>query len=121
MNVMLDDNNLDNGCLHVHKKLKGSPSELYKKYINDVKPFFKNKIIEKKSKAIIAKKGSVLIFDNLCPHYSKNSVSKNSRGNLYLTFCNSKNKNIYKTFNKDKKLLVKKIGKKEYHYRTRIG
>ena len=119
MNVMLDDNNYDNGCLYVHNKLKGTPNELYKKYINDIKPFFKNKKIENKSKPIIASKGSILIFDNLCPHFSKNSTSK-PRGNLYLTYSNSKNSEIYKIFNRDKKLLLENIGKKEYQKRTKI-
>lgn len=119
MNVMLDDNNHDNGCLHVHSRLKGTPNQLYKKYINDIKPFFKNDNIENKSEPIIAKKGSILVFDNLCPHFSKNSTSK-PRGNLYLTYCNSKNKEVYKIFDRDKKLLLKNIGKQEYQNRTKI-
>ena len=119
MNIMLDDNSKKNGCLYVHKRLKGTPNSLFKKYIKDNKPFFENKNMTKNSVPIECSLGSILIFDNLCPHFSKNNKTDKPRGNIYLSYCNSKNKKVYDQFDYDKKLLIKNIGQKAFDNRTR--
>jgi hypothetical protein len=119
LNIMLTDNSKKNGCLYVHKKLKGSPKFLLNKLKLTDKPFFENKKIYENSTPIECKKGSILIFDNLCPHYSLNNKTKKVRSNIYLTYSNAKNKKVYDLFNHDKKLLLKNIGLKKYIERTK--
>lgn len=119
LNIMLTDNTKKNGCLYVHKKLKGTPKFLLNKFKLGDKPFFENKKIYENSIPIECKKGSILIFDNLCPHYSLNNKTKKVRSNIYLTYCNAKNNKVYDLFNYDKKLLLKNIGLKQYIQRTK--
>jgi hypothetical protein len=119
LNIMLTDNTKKNGCLYVHKKLKGSPKFLLNKFKLGDKPFFENKKIYDNSIPVECKKGSILIFDNLCPHYSLNNKTKKVRSNIYLTYCNAKNNKVYDLFNSDKKLLLKNIGMKGYIQKTK--
>ena len=123
INIMLTDNTLDNGCLYISKNI-------YNQNLKDINYIIDNNIInkkngfiikdiediEKKCKPIIGKRGSILIFNPLCPHYSSNNVSHNIRRNIYLTYCSEpiNKENVYDLFYHDKNLIIKNIGKERF-------
>ena len=121
INVMLTDNTIENGALRI-------ASNSYNQNQNDLNKIIEEKIVDKRSGIIIkdidkikekcesicGKKGYILIFNPLCPHYSGNNISNNIRRNIYLTYCSETDNNIYDLFNNDKDLIIKNIGLEKF-------
>ena len=121
VNIMLTDNTYENGALGIGKNN-------FNQNINDLNYIIDNKIVDRKNgfiikdvdnlkskcKFITGKKGSVLFFNPLCPHFSRNNNTNFIRRNIYLTYCSKTNDNIYDIYNNDKDLLIKNIGKDKF-------
>lgn len=113
--IALDDCTLENGCLRIHPLIKDlSKEELYEKYNNkdntiklskEAEIYFKDKC-----KPIVCKKGSIIIFDSLCVHYSEKNMTNKDRKIIYLTYNKKSEGDNYNDWITDK-LYCKKITK----------
>jgi ectoine hydroxylase-related dioxygenase (phytanoyl-CoA dioxygenase family) len=111
--IMLDDSNIENGCLEM---ATGYKNDTYEKssYINSEYgnfPFFdfyrggnrngdiKDEISSKFNWEIIeANKGDIIIFNAFVPHRSKNNISHNQRRNIFFTFNPESEGNFYQEY-----------------------
>ena len=114
-NICLDDNTIDNGCLFINKIISEDNDYLYNKYSKKDTSSFVNlqklkedKIIEN-SIPIICPKGSIIIFNPSCIHFSYLNMTENPRRNLYLTFNDAKDGDFYDIAKEDKELMIKNV------------
>lgn len=113
--IVLDDCTLDNGCLKIHPLIKNlTKEELYDKYnkkdntiklSDEASDYFKDKC-----KAIICKKGSVIIFNSLCVHYSEQNLTDKDRRLIYLTYNKKSEGDHYNEWLSDKLYCKEKTG-----------
>lgn len=109
LNIMITDNTINNGCMHICKRESEDPNYYIKKYLitdrsiksaeTDTK-FHKE--IRKKSIPITGKKGTVLIFDPLCLHFSDSNNSDDIRDLFLITYNRLKDGDNYEVSNLDK-------------------
>lgn len=109
LNIMVTDNTEDNGCMHICKRESHDPNYYINKYFltdrsiksGETDPKFHDEI-KKRSVPITGKKGTVLIFDPLCLHYSNSNMSDNLRDLFLITYNRLKDGDNYEVSNIDK-------------------
>ncbi len=114
LNIMVTDNTLDNGCMYICKRESTDPNYYIKKYFlnersiksGETDPKFHDEI-RKRSIPVTGKKGSVLIFDPLCLHYSDNNNSDSLRDLFLVTYNRMKDGDNYKVSDLDKQNAIK--------------
>ena len=114
LNIMVTDNTEDNGCMYICKRESTDPNYYIKKYFlnersiksGETDPKFHDEI-KKRSEPVIGKKGTVLIFDPLCLHYSDNNNSDKLRDLFLVTYNRIKDGDNYKISDLDKKNAIK--------------
>lgn len=111
LSIMLSDNTIENGCLYINKLKSNDNYYLFKEFVIDGQ---NNKInmnkVHDNFYPITGKKGSVIIFNPSCIHYSKNNISNEIRMNLYMTYSDKKDGDNYLLNLEDKKLITSNIG-----------
>ena len=114
LNIMVTDNTIDNGCMHICKRESSDPNHYIKKYFlnersvrsGETDPRFHEEI-KKKSIPITGKKGSVLIFDPLCLHHSESNLSGDVRDLFLITYNRLSDGDNYEISNIDKQNAIK--------------
>ena len=114
LNIMVTDNTTDNGCMYICKRESTDPNYYIKKYFlnersiksGETDPKF-HKEIRERSIPVTGKKGSVLIFDPLCLHYSDNNNSDKLRDLFLVTYNRFKDGDNYKLSDLDKQNAIK--------------
>ena len=102
LNIMVTTNTEKNGCMYIAKRESIDPNYYIKKYFlnersiksGETDPKFHDEI-KKRSFPIIGKKGSILIFDPLCLHYSNNNNSDDLRDLFLITYNRAKDGDNY--------------------------
>jgi len=111
LSIMLSDNTIENGCLFINKLKSNDNYYLFKEFVIEGQ---NNKInmnkVHDNFYPITGKKGSVIIFNPSCIHYSKNNISNEIRMNLYMTYSDKKDGDNYLLNLEDKKLITSNIG-----------
>ena len=112
LTIMLTDNTINNGCLYINNIKSDDKNVIYKDFIvnNQNNKINMNKIHDGFT-PIIGKKGSILVFNPLCIHYSKNNQTNQTRKNIYLTYSKKKDGDNYMLNLNDKKLVIHNKGK----------
>tara|TARA_A100001015_G_C14518764_1_gene529592 strand:+ start:193 stop:555 length:363 start_codon:yes stop_codon:yes gene_type:complete len=111
---MVTDNTEQNGCMYIAKRESRDPNYYINKYfLNDrsirsgeTDPKFHDEI-KKRSVPVTGKKGSVLIFDPLCLHFSNSNKSENLRDLFLITYNGLKDGDNYEVSNLDKQNAIK--------------
>ena len=111
---MVTDNTTDNGCMYICKREFTDPTYYIKKYFlnersiksGETDPKF-HKEIRERSIPVTGSKGSVLIFDPLCLHYSDNNNSDKLRDLFLVTYNRLKDGDNYKISDLDKQNAIK--------------
>ncbi len=114
LNIMVTDNTEKNGCMYICDRESTDPNYYIKKYFlnersiksGETDPKFHEEI-RKRSIPVTGKKGSVLIFDPLCLHYSDNNNSEDLRDLFLVTYNRIKDGDNYKLSNLDKQNAIK--------------
>ena len=114
LQIMITDNTEENGCLHICKRESADPNHYIKKYFlnersiksGETDPKFHNEI-RKNSRPITGKKGSVLIFDPLCLHFSDTNRTNDVRDLLLVTYNRLKDGDNFEISNIDKQNAIK--------------
>ena len=114
LNIMVTENTTENGCMYICKRESTDPNHYIKKYFlnersiksGETDPKF-HKEIRERSIPVTGKKGSVLIFDPLCLHYSDNNNSNNLRDLFLITYNRLKDGDNYKVSDLDKQNALK--------------
>jgi hypothetical protein len=114
LNIMVTTNTEKNGCMYIAKRESEDPNYYIKKYFvnersvksGETDPKFHNEI-KKRSVPITGKKGSILIFDPLCLHYSNNNNSDDLRDLFLITYNRAKDGDNYELSNIDKQNAIK--------------
>ncbi len=114
LNIMVTTNTEKNGCMYIAKRESIDPNYYIKKYFlnersiksGETDPKFHDEI-KKRSFPIIGKKGSILIFDPLCLHYSNNNNSDDLRDLFLITYNRAKDGDNYELSNIDKQNAIK--------------
>lgn len=114
LNIMVTDNTKENGCMYICKRESTDPNHYIKKYfLNDrsiksgeTDPKFHDEI-KKRSVPVTGKKGTVLIFDPLCLHFSESNKSGNLRDLFLVTYNGMKDGDNYKLSDLDKQNAIK--------------
>lgn len=109
LNIMVTDNTEENGCMYIANRESEDPNYYIKKYFltersvksGETDPKFHDEI-KKRSKPIVGKKGTVLVFDPLCLHYSNSNKSENLRDLFLITYNRLKDGDNYEISNIDK-------------------
>jgi len=109
LNIMITDNTEQNGCMYIAKRESHDPNHYIKKYFlnersimsGETDPKFHSEI-KNRSKPVIGKRGSVLIFDPLCLHYSNSNDSEDLRDLFLITYNRLKDGDNYEVSNLDK-------------------
>lgn len=122
VNIMLTDNTIENGALCIAKNN-------FNQNLDDLNYIIDNNIVDKESayiikdvdkikkntKCAVGNKGSILVFNPLCPHFSSSNKSNVLRRNIYLSYCSDSGvENIYNLFNDDKELVISNVGRNKY-------
>ncbi len=111
---MVTDNTESNGCMYVSERESTDPNYYINKYFlnersiksGETDPKFHAEI-KKRSIPVTGKKGSVLIFDPLCLHYSDNNNSEDLRDLFLVTYNRAKDGDNYEVSNIDKQNAIK--------------
>ena len=90
---MVTDNTTENGCMYICKRESTDPNYYIKKYFitersiksGETDPKFHQEI-RKRAIPVTGKKGTVLLFDPLCLHYSDNNNSGTQRDLFLVTY-----------------------------------
>ena len=114
LNIMVTDNTEKNGCMYIAKRESTDPNYYINKYFlnersiksGETDPKFHDEI-KKRSIPVTGKKGTVLIFDPLCLHYSENNISDDLRDLFLVTYNRAKDGDNYKLSNIDKQNAIK--------------
>ena len=114
LNIMVTDNTENNGCMYVSKRESTDPNYYIKKYFlnersiksGETDPKF-HKEIRERSIPVTGKKGSVLIFDPLCLHYSDNNNSNDLRDLFLVTYNRAKDGDNFEVSSIDKQNAIK--------------
>ena len=114
LQIMVTDNTEDNGCLHICKRESTDPNHYIKKYFLNDRSRKSGEIdvkfhddIKKRSMPITGKKGTVLIFDPLCIHFSNPSNSNDLRDLFLVTYNRAKDGDNYSISDVDKQNAIK--------------
>lgn len=111
LTIMLTDNTINNGCLYINDIKSDDKSVIYDKFkVKKSNKINMNKVNDGFT-PIIGKKGSILVFNPLCIHYSKNNHTDQTRKNIYLTYSRKKDGDNYMLNLNDKILAIKNKGK----------
>ena len=111
---MVTDNTEKNGCMYIAQRESTDPNYYINKYFlnersiksGETDPKFHDEI-KKRSIPVTGKKGTVLIFDPLCLHYSENNISDDLRDLFLVTYNRAKDGDNYKLSNIDKQNAIK--------------
>jgi ectoine hydroxylase-related dioxygenase (phytanoyl-CoA dioxygenase family) len=114
LNIMVTDNTEKNGCMYIAQRESTDPNYYINKYFlnersiksGETDPKFHDEI-KKRSIPVTGKKGTVLIFDPLCLHYSENNISNDLRDLFLVTYNRAKDGDNYKLSNIDKQNAIK--------------
>jgi len=114
LNIMVTTNTERNGCMYIAKRESEDPNYYIEKYfLNDrsiksgeTDPKFHEEI-KKRSIPVTGKKGSILIFDPLCLHYSNNNNSGDLRDLFLVTYNKASDGDNYEVSNIDKHNAIK--------------
>lgn len=111
LTIMLTNNTIENGCIHINNIKSNDINFIYKNYIinNQNNKIDMNKVNDKFI-PIIGKKGSIFVFNPLCIHYSLNNFSDKIRRNIYLTYNDKKDGDNYMLNLNDKILAINNKG-----------
>ena len=112
LTIMLTDNTIENGCLYINKIKNNDINYIYNNFIiNNQNNKINMNNVNDGFYPITGKKGSILVFNPLCIHYSKNNYSNLTRKNIYLTYSNKNDGDNYLLNLNDKILAIKNKGK----------
>ena len=105
--IHLDKSTKKNGCLFIAnkndtKKLGQNWEQITKKLAYNTPNISRKDFKKFKFYPIEVNTGDIVIFDWKCAHYSTKNMSKSSRMILYLTYCQSRSKNIRKRYYSEK-------------------
>lgn len=114
LNIMVTDNTENNGCMHICERESTDPNYYIEKYFlnersiksGETDPKFHDEI-RKRSQPVVGKKGTVLIFDPLCLHYSENNNSDKLRDLFLVTYNRAKDGDNHKLSDIDKQNAIK--------------
>jgi|TARA_R110000824_G_scaffold242294_1_gene430959 ectoine hydroxylase-related dioxygenase (phytanoyl-CoA dioxygenase family) len=120
--VYLSDNTVENGCMQIHKKISDDAEYLYENFVDKMKPGsawikeekMKEHNIYENSFEASGKKGSIIVFDPKCIHWSGKNETSNRRLNLYLTFNDENGGDAYQVAQQDKALILQNIGQEKF-------
>jgi len=114
LQIMVTENTESNGCLHICKRESRDPNHYIDKYfLNDRSKksgeidFKFHEEIKIKSKPVTGKKGTVLIFDPLCIHFSNVNESENLRDLFLVTYNCAKDGDNYEISDADKQNAIR--------------
>ena len=107
LNFKFDKSTKKNGCLFIAnkndtKKLGQNWEQITKKLAYNTPNISRKDFKKFKFYPIEVNTGDIVIFDWKCAHYSTKNMSKSSRMILYLTYCQSRSKNIRKRYYSEK-------------------
>ena len=114
LQIMVTDNTEENGCLHICKRESTDPNYYIKKYFLNDRSKKSGEIdskfydeIKGRSKPVVGKKGTVLIFDPLCIHFSNSSNSDALRDLFLVTYNRAKEGDNFSASDIDKQNAIK--------------
>jgi len=114
LNIMVTTNTEKNGCMYIAKRESEDPNYYINKYFinersiksGETDPKFHDEI-KKRSVPVTGNKGSILIFDPLCLHYSNNNDSEDLRDLFLITYNRAKDGDNFELSNIDKQNAIK--------------